>query len=72
MTNMSSIYEEEIIRLIKKDLSRIKLLNRKDPTNKDLRLLKSNDQSLKVELKQYEKAMELFRTKPVQPVTNQA
>tara|TARA_B100000315_G_scaffold208041_1_gene203098 strand:- start:333 stop:530 length:198 start_codon:yes stop_codon:yes gene_type:complete len=65
MTNMSSIYEEEIIRLIKKDLSRIKLLNRKDPANKDLRLLKSNVQSLKVELKQYEKAMELFRTKPV-------
>ena len=48
---MSSIYEEEIIRLIKKDLSRIKLLNRKDPANKDLRLLKSNVQSLKVELK---------------------
>tara|TARA_B100001971_G_C17863343_1_gene369446 strand:- start:114 stop:332 length:219 start_codon:yes stop_codon:yes gene_type:complete len=67
---MSSIYEEEISRLIKKDLSRIRLLNRKDPKHKDLSLLKSNVQSLKVELKQYQKAMEMFRKKPVQPVLN--
>ncbi len=67
---MSSIYEEEINRLIKKDLSRIRLLNRKNPKHKDLSKLKTNVQSLKVELKQYQKAMEVFRKKPVQLIPN--
>ena len=67
---MPSIYEEEIAKLIKNDLSKIRLLNRKDPKHKDLVSLKTNVQSLKVELKEYQKTMEVFRKKPVQPVPN--
>ena len=62
---MSSIYEDELKRLIKKNMAQIRLLSKDNKKSKNLKLLKDNVQELKNELKHFEKALTHFRTKPV-------
>lgn len=62
---MSSIYEDELKRLIKKDMAQIRLLSKDKKESKNLKLLKDNVQELKNELKHFEKALIRFKTKPV-------
>lgn len=62
---MSSIYEDELKRLIKKDMDQIRLLSKDNKESKKIKLLKNNVQELKNELKHFEKAYTQFRTKPV-------
>ena len=64
---MSTLYENELRRLIEDRKSKITLLS--DKKHKELELLRKDIEILEHDLKHYEKAMERFRVKPVQPST---
>jgi len=64
---MSTLYENELRRLIEDRRSKISLLSNKK--HKELELLRKDIEILEHDLKHYEKAMERFRVKPVQPST---
>ena len=63
---MSSLYEEELKRLIEERKSRISLL-KDNADSKKIGLLKRDIEVLEADLKSFQKAMERFRTKPAQP-----
>lgn len=67
---MSSIYENELQRLIKEDMTQIRMLSRENKESKKLKILKGNVVELKNELTHFQKAMDHFRKKPVAPVSN--
>ena len=69
---MSSVYEDELNRLIKKKMFQLRLLSRQNVALKDIKLLKADIKIMKSELKHFQKAMEHFRIKTIQPVKNQA
>ena len=67
---MSSIYEDELNRLIKKEMAQITLLSQKDNSSKQLMTSKNDIEELKNDLKHFQKAMAHFRNKPVVAVSD--
>lgn len=63
---MSSLYEEELRRLIEERKSRISLL-KVNADSKERGRLKGDIEVLEADLKSFQKAMERFRAKPAQP-----
>ncbi len=63
---MSSLYEEELKRLIEERKSRISLL-KVNADSKEIGRLKGDIEVLEADLKSFQKAMERFRAKPAQP-----
>lgn len=63
---MSSLYEEELKRLIDDRKNKLILLKGK-VNSKEMERLKKDIEVLETDLKSFQKAMERFRAKPAQP-----
>ncbi len=68
---MSSLYEDELNRLLKEKKARVLLLKKEGATNKKVDVIKVDADVLEAELKHYQNAMERFRAKQNQPSSGQ-
>lgn len=69
--HMSSLYEDELNRLIKEEKAQIRVLKKQGTKSAKVETLQADIKFLETELKHFQSALERFRAKPVQPTSSQ-
>ena len=67
---MSSLYEDELKRLLKEKKVKLVSLKKKGVNNKEVNNLEYDINILNADLQRYQKAMAFYRVKPTQPISS--